>query len=354
MNINLSTNSFNTNNNISKNKQLKLQTYSQKNNLKFKGIPPKELANILDANIDKVIQTSSFDVVSRIKFHKIINELLMDIMTPENFINKGRESKVFKISDKYVAKIKRGYDEKSAIHFYNYTKLPDKRFNQLDIYYGEPVIRLGNTEILKNATPSKDFMCCGTSYRGAHSATLDEIKDYENIFVPKCASLPQESYDKFAIGLAELNKIHDNKANFTKIYYTPDIINPNNILISDKNFKIVDKLDKTKQKDPNTLFTMLEPLMIRLSPESYASYNEKLVLPRQNIFKKCLIAAEKANLPLENSLKYEYSDYYLALITKDKDPTASTIIEEAKRLRRKGIPENKRIEYLEILMNQKL
>ncbi len=344
MNINLSTNNLKFNNNINNQKQLNLQNYSSKNNLKFKGIQPNELSKILDSNIDKVIQTSPFDVVSRIKFHKIINELLPDIMTQENFINKGRESKVFKISDKYVAKVKRGYDADSAIHFYNYTKLPDKRFNQLDIYYGEPIVRLGNTEILKNATPSNDFICCGTSYRGTKCATIDEIEQYEKNYIPKCANIPQESYDKFAIGLAQLNKIHDIKPNLSKVYYTPDIINPNNILISGNEFKIVDKLDTIKQKEPNTLFTMLEPLLIRLSPESYADFNEKILNERNAIYKKCLIASVKANLPIESNIKYPYSDYCLNNILKN---SVTQYLYDLNKMRVKKESIENRLDYIQ-------
>lgn len=347
MNINLSTNSFISNKNVTNNKQLNITNHTQKNNIKFKGIQPNELSKILDTNIDKVLKTNPLDIGARIKFHKVINELLPEIMTPENFINKGRESKVYKISDKYVAKVKRGYDANSAIHFYNFTKLPDKRFNQLDIYYGEPVIKLGNTEILKNATPTKNFICCGTSYRGAKAATIEERDQYDKNFVPLCASIPQESYDKFAIGLAQLNQIHDTKLNLSKVYYTPDIINPNNILISNKEFKIVDKLDQTKQKEPNTLFTMLEPLLIRLSPESYAHFNEKLVEPRSTIYKKCLIAATKANLPIENSLTYEYSDYYLGDILKNRKSVSH---EYLRKMRLRDEPLENRLDYIENAM----
>lgn len=340
--VNLSTNSFNINN-ISNNKQSNLQIYPQKNNINFKGFSPKELSNVLDSNIDQVIQTNPFDLVARLKFHKIINSLLPDIMTPENFINKGRESKVYKISDKYVAKIKRGYDENSAIHFYSYTKLPDKRFNQLDIYYGEPVIRIGNAEILKNATPSNDFICCGTPYRGTKEATIEDREQYEQLFIPKCANVPQESYDKFAKGLAELNKIHNTKANLSKVYYTPDIINPNNILISNNEFKIVDKLDATHHKEPNTVFTMLEPLLIRLSPESFADFNANIINERNEIYKKCLIASAKANLPIESKRKYQYSDYYLSNLLK-KSVTEN--LYELNKMRNRNESVSNRLDYI--------
>ena len=343
MNINISTNNFSIDNSAIVKNQIKANYKNLSNNLNFKRNFNKDISVIIDNNIDSLLHANVYDIAAKIKFHKFINKALPYIMTPENFINKGRESKVYKISDKYVAKIKRGYDENSAIHFYNFTKLPDKRFNQLDIYFGEPVIKLGNIEILKNATPSKDFLCCGTKYKGPHSATLDEYMDYENNFIPRCSNIPQESYDKFAKGLADLNKIHDSKIDFSKIYYTPDIINPNNILISDNQFRIVDKLDKTKQKEPNTLFTMLEPLLLRLSPESYANYKESLVEPRYNIYKKCLIAATKANLPLENSLKYEYSDYYLASILKTYFTDTH---DNLAKMRNQGVSLENRLNYI--------
>ena len=347
MNINISTNNFSIDNSAIVKNQIKANYKNLSNNLNFKRNFNKDISVIIDDNIDSLLHANVYDIAAKIKFHKFINKALPYIMTPENFINKGRESKVYKISDKYVAKIKRGYDENSAIHFYNFTKLPDKRFNQLDIYFGEPVIKLGNIEILKNATPSKNFICCGTSYRGAKAATIDERAEYDKTFVPLCASIPQESYDKFANGLAKLNKIHDMKMNLSKVYYTPDIINPNNILISDNEFKIVDKLDKTKQREPNTLFTMLEPLLIRLSPESYVHYNEELVEPRAKIYKKCLIAATKANLPIENSLKYEYSDYYLGDILKTR---SSVSHENLRKMRLRDEPIENRLDYIENAM----
>lgn len=342
--------SFSTNNNLklnncsscSHNLNLKKRT-SLKPSLNFKARIPNDISKFLDENIESLLDTNVFDVTKRMKFHKIIDKSLPYIMTPENFLNKGRESKVYKISDKYVAKVKRGYDAKSAIKFYNYTKLPDKRFNQLDIYYGEPVIKIGNTEILKNATPTNDFIVCGTSYKGQLPATREEIADYEKYFVPKCSSLPQEAYDKFANGLADLNKMKDTKFNLSKVYYTPDIENPNNILISGNEFRLVDKLEKTSAKEPNSLYTMLEPLLIRLSPESYASYNKDLIEPRYQILQKCLIAAEKADLPLECPLKDRFSNYYLDSIFKHP---SSSYISALQELRYYGASIDNRLDYI--------
>ena len=119
----------------------------------------KSFSDIMDASIQDFLHAGELNPIARIKFHKILDSALPQIMTPENYLNKGRDSKVFRISDKYVAKIKRGKTEDDAIRIYNVAKAPDKRFNQLGIYYGEPVIRVGNVEILKNATPNEYTPC---------------------------------------------------------------------------------------------------------------------------------------------------------------------------------------------------
>ena len=109
--------------------------------------------------------------------------------------------------------------------------------------------------------------------------------------------------------------------------FTPDVINPNNLLISDGKFRIVDKLDKTDVKEPNTFYTLVEPLMVRYSPEYYAGTDEKLFKTRQNIVNKCILASEKAHLSFkENSLTDTCSDYIITQITNDQQSNITGII----------------------------
>lgn len=300
------------------------------------------IINVLEDSIQECMNAGSLNLAARAKFHKILDKALPDIMKDENFINKGRASKVYKISDNYVAKIKRGKTANNAIHFFNPTMCPSEQFSHLDFYYGEPLIRVGNVEILKNATPTSDFMKCGTGYKTINTCNGPEMRckhedlsDYYNKYLPLCASLPQESFDNFAKGLQKLNGITSRDALMRKVYYTPDTINPNNILIADKEFRVVDNLEPIHiAKNPNSLYTMLEPLVIKLAPETYAGELDdrpKEMLPfTRTIIKKSLIAAEKTGLAIDpqeidrskiksareafeaDQIKSEHADWYLS------------------------------------------
>ena len=311
-------------------------------NIKFKAAIPKDVSKLLDEQIYKAIDANPLNIIQNMKFHSLMNKTLPMIMTPENFLNKGRESKVYRISDNFVAKVRRGTTSQNAVHSYNLMSAPDKRFNRLPFYYGEPVLKIGNVEILKNATPNNNFRYCGTPYKGSSVPSIEDIKLYNNEYLPLCSSLPQKSYDDLAQGLKELNSIRRfSKGKF--VSYMPDIINPNNILISNGEFKLVDKLDKINYKNPNSIYTMLEPLVLRLSPEATAKREANLFGYRREIFKKTLIASEKAELPLESDLKYPYSDY---IINDVVDSNAVTLLEKVKELRNNGIPKEDRIKLI--------
>ena len=357
MSINFSINNnqlnhrVNTFNNIN---NLKLRNSKSFDTVSFKSSKVnKDVVRVLDDTISNIVHSDNVSLATKMKFHKILNKALPEILCPENFINNGRESKVYRISDDYVVKIKRGIKPTSAIHFIDRTTLPNSKFKNLNFYYGAPVIKIGKTEILKNAS-SKDSLYCGINYNKQFSLA-DEIKKYEEVVLPKTASLPQESYDEFADGLKDLNKLSSDSL-FTKSYYTPDIMNPNNIIISDNKFKLVDKFDKTLYEEPNSVYTMLEPLLIRLSPEKIAGYNEKLVPQRTEILQKTLIASEKNNLPLDSLLKYPSSNFVLSDIiriksNKDIQNTAE-LIHKLQELRDYGTPLNKRIEFINKALKQ--
>lgn len=303
----------------------------------------KTLPDIMDEAINEFLDASSANIAAKVKFHKILDAALPRIMQPENYINKGRESKVFRISDNYVAKVRRGKFENNAIHFYDMTKAPDKRFNQLGIYYGEPVIKLGNVEILKNATPN-EYTPCGIIWKETPKITdKNPIEKYKKEYLPLCSSLPQESYDEFAFGLKEMNGITDRNLKMKKISYTPDIQNPNNFLIAENQFRIVDKLDKTHVSEPNTVYTMLQPLILRLSPDMYVKPEADILADRRNITRKALIAAEKANLPLSTNETIDpYAAYYLGTVTIN----GTDVIEFAEKMRAQKFPIQERIDFI--------
>lgn len=328
-------------------------------NISFGSAKSDRAMRLLDRTIDTLISGSDFNIANKMRFHSILDEALPSIMKPENFINKGRESKVYRISDRYVAKIRRGHYEKNSISIFDQTQLPNKHFKDLDFYYGEPVAKVGNVEILKNATPTKNNIHCGAKFHYDGSSSPEELKEYEEIFLPACSEVPQESFDNLAANLKRLNKktttgiIVKEKSYYypegklclpriKKQTYVPDIVNPNNLLISDGRFKLVDKLEKVPFKEPNSIYTMLEPLLIRITPETTASRKAKLTKTRKNIFKKILIASEKNELPLDSPIKYEFSDWVL----NDVLGVSDDVLSKLKAMRSDRVPLKSRIEKI--------
>ena len=299
---------------------------------------------LLDDTIDALITGSELNIANRLRFRSVLREALPAIIRPENYINKGRDSKVYRISDKYVAKIQRHHYADNSIGSFDRVHLPDKKFRQLDFYYGEPVATLGKVEILKNATPSSNHMFCGTKYHSNGIVLDSERASYIHEFLPICSEVPQGSYDNLAANLNRLNGITRRNIKLQQETYTPDIVNPNNLLISDNRFVLVDRLDAVPFKKPNSIFTMLEPLFLRLTPETDASFerinkdSNDVVNFRKKIFKKSLIAAEKTGLPLDSPYKYEHDEWVLNTVLKDDN-----ILDNVRVMRDRGIPVEERI-----------
>ena len=323
------------------------QQITRTNQVSFGSLKAEKALKLLDGTIDTLINGSEFNLVNRLRFHSILDAALPALMVPENFINNGRASKVYRISDNYVAKIKRGYYPKDALHIFDPISLPNKKFQTLDFYYGEPVIKTGKIEILKNATPTSDHICCGTSYRCDGGINQEELKRYETVFLPKCSEVPQESFDNLAENLKKLNKISARSILGKKMGYIPDVINPNNLMISNNRFVLVDELEKVPFKNPNSVYTMLEPILLKLNPEKFADKNNTLKDVRKNILKKILSAAEKHTLPLDSPTKYEYSEWALSNII-----GSSNILNDIANMRAQNIPTAERIRNIEEILNK--
>ncbi|MCD8377252.1 MAG: hypothetical protein LUB59_00525 [Candidatus Gastranaerophilales bacterium] len=310
-------------------------------------------ARIIDECIDEVVNANPANIAAKMKFHKVINKASHEIMSPENYMSSGRESKVYRISDRYVLKARRGKTAGNAVHFWNVTTAPDKKFNKLSCYYGEPLVKLGNIEILKNAAPNTDSIQCGIPFVAGNNYVhmAEECKKYKKNYIPRAASLPQSSYDEFANDLKILNGMKGGIPG-KRVYYAPDVINPNNVLIVDDRIRIVDKLETTSIPNPNSLYTMLDPLLIRFMPEKYAEADASITGDRIQIFKKCLIAGEKSNLPLDLLLPPYMEDYKINskwALSQILPATASDAISNLKKMRKIYSPIRSRIEYINSL-----
>ena len=306
----------------------------------FGGKPQNVLSGLLEKNIDKVLQKPRFSILSKLKLQLLLNKTLPQILTDKNFINNGGNASVYKLSEKYVLKINHEKSKKSIFNFLNFIKPKDKKFNSIQNYYGSPLIIFGNMQILKNASSGISSRVCGLPY-SASRPSYKEVINYEKDFIPYLASLPQESYTNLAKNLNNLNKISNNK----KEYYMPDFLNPNNFLIVDNKFRIVDELIATPIECPNDFLSLVEPLLLRYSVTHLPDYKRELVDLRRTILKKCLIAAEEAGLPLENKIS-ENDKLLKELLQKITKTQTNDLMLVLKNMREDNHPINVRIELI--------
>ena len=125
---------------------------------------------------------------------------------------------------------------------------------------------------------------------------------YEKVYLPTYSKLPQELFDNLAYNFKALNNI-TSKTNKLNRFYAFDEFNPNNFVLGGKRIKITDKLVPVSIQNRNDLSLMFEALLNKYQPNVLSRFNKNLVEPRIKIFKKCIIACERAELPLTKDIK---------------------------------------------------
>lgn len=221
----------------------------------------------------------------------------------------GIEGSVYRIDEKYV--LKSPYDLSSSPMNVQINKNNLK--NICPNYYGDEVAKIGDYQILKNANPSNKSASIGTSFEPSEK----EILNYNNIYLPQCAKLPQKAFDDLAKSLSALNE--------SKLGVF-DLINPNNVMLNKKSFKIIDGVFPDTGK--NTFSKMIDTLLKKYTVGIYTDYKKELVPIRKEILKKCIIASEKNNLPLKNSENCGIFDYVAGLCDlTEKYPTLKKELE---------------------------
>ena len=253
----------------------------------------------LNSAIIKYSKKENLSFIDRLKFQFVIMKNIMKLIKDENFIADGHDAAVFKISDEFVSRHEKySKDDKLKISLIKKIKNP---FDDIKSYFGSPLFETGFMKILKNANSGGKFVPCGTPLHiDATPPTIQEIKKYENEYLPLCASLPQESYD---ILVKDFKKLGERG-------YIPDLVNPGNIIISGGKFKIVDELDKLNNPKV-TLFDVLRMLLIKYSQGFYAEPKPQLFETRKEILRKSLIAGEKAQMQIGDGLFINEDEEYV-------------------------------------------
>lgn len=212
---------------------------------------------------------------------RVVQEFDKILKTKKNIsakMGQGKYGEVFRIDDFYV--FKSYFDQQPNP---DKLKLPQSSpFKKLKTYFGSVVARIGNIEIIRNVTKNtKNFLQMPNVKKEGVQAFNQALKEF--------AELPQQAFDNLAHDYDHLNKLRNGH-----IFYMFDTANPNNFIKVGKSIRVVDDIDWVPCEKPNTLYHFLK---------IFLQEDGDIALKKQ-LFKKCILAAEKYQLPMDTDYKY--------------------------------------------------
>ncbi len=113
-------------------------------------------------------------------------------MRPNKIVGQGFHGVVYKIDDRYVLKV----SHKDKPYADMLDKIKELKFSDLKTYYGEPVAKFYDVQILKNVSSKGLHIPAGIPQKDIGLKTEKECSEYyEKIYLPLFSSLPQKSFD---------------------------------------------------------------------------------------------------------------------------------------------------------------
>ena len=276
------------------------------------------------------------------KLGNLLSEVIKSNMNPENYIGAGKTGKIYRIDNKYVfKKFKFEFEEKKANNF----ELDTNSVNEkIPNWCGGPVASSNNILILKNADPKGIAVPVGVPFEIVNDAQAEHY--YKNIYLQKCANMPQHAFDNLANDFKTLNSSFKRDTYYR--YF--DTYNPNNFLLVGDEIKIVDDICETEFDNPNNLTSMLKVFLLRYSVDIEASFEKALVPQRRKILEKCIIANEKAELPID----YFYHENCIleeSLNLVDIKSTHESLLAKIREFRNNIPDKNQRIDAVKEYLN---
>lgn len=276
-----------------------IPSYNQKP--AFKG-HSREVEKILD----KIAANPELKAAeSEILIEKIKNAL-QDILRPTRFIGEGTHNAVFKITQKYAARVP--LDAKiNKDNIGNNLVWGQDVFKNLRNYFGEAIVQLGKLQILKNVGAQ---MPAGVPEHMTKTLGLGRVKKYYlEKYLPRFARISQYNYNELACNLARLNEMKFG----LRRYGVFDSINPNNIVTSRGKLKLVDEINTLYDKPyGNTTAKLLEVFINRASANLEAPDAGDKVKYVRKIFKKTVLSGLYAGLIHANN-EDDYRNWEIAL-----------------------------------------
>jgi len=286
----------------------------------------KEFSDLMDVfNKNPKKMTSEL----ALKMEDLFSKVLESNHNEAFFIGGGTFGDVYRINDKYVFKTVKNIEVEKK----GFTLAEEKIGKGLNQWFGGIKAQIGNISILENADPKGTAVVGGVPMFVMGKEKIEQ--HYFNVFFPRAVSMPQKAFDKLAMDFKKLNSAPPASEGR---YYSFDIRNLNNFLLLESDeIRTVDELRPIGDENPNNLISMLKVFLTRYRNNSPITFDEKVVPQRKNILKKCILANEKAELPIAFS-SAEQSIVDFALHLAGAKPKGAELLEKLEFLR-ENIPD---------------
>ena len=257
----------------------------------FKGSKERAFSNLFSKGLETDLTGEELNKLSDY-IYDIKDSSIKD---KNRFMGSGTFGDVYRIDDDYVLKVEKYYYNPKDRKFKYEQNNP---FNNIPYYYGGVLAKCDNLSILKNADPKNEGILAGAPI------WFDKKDGYEYLTkksLPAYANLPQEAYNNYAVVLRILNGM-SYVSNYDKIRFSPDVFNSNNFIITGDKIKIVDELFPIHKDSKNDICTMCFPFVNDIMHIKDKEINAETIENKREIFKKCVLAAEEADLPMPDNM----------------------------------------------------
>lgn len=202
-------------------------------------------------------------------------------MNIENEKGRGFHGIVYGIDDYYVFKV----DKANGANIGNVKIEKNDLIENLKTYFGAIIAKIGNIEIIKNAFKTDDVLVAGIPHTKVEPENFRDY--YNNIYLKRFAVVPQNAYDKIAGDFKELNKAGKEF----------DTINPNNFVLDGNTIKIIDDITDAEGPSANNLAKLFRVFTNSYDANTIAEFDYSALGRRKELFKKLILASERAELP---------------------------------------------------------
>lgn len=234
------------------------------------------IARPIKSNVEEQNLVDSFKTVVR------------ENMTPDNEKGRGFQGIVYGIDDDYVFKVDKSNGPRIGD---NIQILTNNFLKDLKTYFGTVIAKIGDVEIMKNAFKSKEPIPAGLPNV---RMTPQGYRDYyNNVYLKRFSDIPQTSYDRVAEDFKVLNKAGKEF----------DTINPNNFTADGDDIKIIDKITDATEPRSNNLAKLFRVFTNSYDASTAAEFDIGAVKNRKEVFRKLILASERAELPYGSSPK---------------------------------------------------